>query len=435
MDKASAGGGAAARSSHRHALVEAMTLFMAPLFSAQRRWSAHHTALAAVLMAWEDAATLGERFDVVRAFLAGALPRRRRLGRTYQGLAKATLRHGLGLVEQVRDHLRRESLDRCAAWRLRLGFEAVTVDGSRFDAPRTVDNERGLGVAGRAGTHPQMAATVAWHMGLGVPWTWRVGRADAGERTQLREMLGELPEGALLVMDAGFTGYDLSREVLGSGRHLLLRVGSHVTLLTDGRPGETLRRRGGRVWLCREGHGEPLPLRLIVVGEGRERVCLVTDVLDPRELSDAQAAELYAMRWGVEVFYRQAKQTMERRKVRSSSAARALLELHWTLIAAWLLMLLNASGLASRGVDPLRTSVAGAGRAVRRWMRRAGGSLRTLLREMGRCVRDDTPRRCAKTSYRWPHKKRDTRPRPPRLRAATPAQVPLRQRQGTKSRA
>lgn len=431
MYKASAGGGAAARSSHRHALVEAMTLFMAPRFSAERRWSAYHTTLAAVLMAWEDAATLGERFEVVRDFLARALPRRRKLGHTYQGLAKAVLRHGPGLVEEVRDHLRRESLARCPAWRLRLGFEAVTIDGSRFDAPRTVDNQSGLGTAGRAGTHPQMAATVAWHMGLGVPWTWRVGRADAGERTQLREMLDELPEGALLVMDAGFTGYDLSTQIRGSGRHFLLRVGSNVTLLTDGKPGETLRRHGGRVWLCHKQRDEPLPLRLIVVGEDRERVFLVTDVLDPGELSDAQAAELYAMRWGVEVFYRQAKQTMERRKVRSASAARALLELHWTLVAAWLLMLLNAAGLASRGVDPLRTSVAEAGRVVRRWMRRAGGSLRTLLREVARCVRDDTPRRCAKTSYRWPHKKRDPRPRPPRLHAATHAQVPVSQRQST----
>ena len=161
MYKASAGGGAAARSSHRHALVEAMTLFMAPRFSAARRWSAYHTTLAGVLMAWEDAATLGERFEVVRDFLARALPRRRKLGRTHQGLAKAILRHGHGLVEEVRDHLRRESLARCDAWRLRLGFEAVTIDGSRLDAPRTVDTESGLGTAGGAGTHPQMAATVA----------------------------------------------------------------------------------------------------------------------------------------------------------------------------------------------------------------------------------------------------------------------------------
>lgn len=428
MYRASAGGGAAARSSHRHALVQAMTLFMAPLFSTERRWSAYHTVLAAVLMAWEDAATLGERFDVVREFLASALPRRRRLGRTYQGLAKATLRHGLRLVEEVRGHLRRESLARCVAWRLRFGFEAITVDGSRFDAPRTIDNEEGLGVAGKAGTHPQMAATVAWHMGLGVPWTWRVGRADAGERTHLREMIDELPERALLVMDAGFTGYDLNKQIHDSGRRFLLRVGANVTLLTDGKPQETLRRRGGRVWLSHKEREEPLPLRLIVVGEGKEKVYLVTDVVDPRELSDAHAAELYALRWGVEVFYRQTKQTMERRKVRSANAARALLELHWTLIAAWLLMLLNAAGLASRGVDPLRTSVAAAGRVVRRWMRRAGGTASRVLRELAQCLRDDTPRTAAKASYRWPHKKRNPRPNPPTLRAATHAQVPLHQR-------
>ena len=38
-------------------------------------------------------------------------------------------------------------------------------------------------------------------------------------------MLPELPDGALGVADAGFSGYDLYRRLLGARRPFLLRVG------------------------------------------------------------------------------------------------------------------------------------------------------------------------------------------------------------------
>jgi hypothetical protein len=383
-------------------------------------------------MAWEDAATLGERFEVVRGFLARALPRRARLGRTYNGIAKAMLRHGTGLVERLVLHLRRQSLEHASAWGVRLGFQPVAVDGSRIDAPRTVDNQTHLGTAGRDGTHPQLALTTAWHMGLGVPWGWRIGPAAEPERTHLRQMLPERPAGCLLVADAGFTGHDLLREILDSHRHALIRVGANVTLLTAGTPEESVLVRGGRVWLARRGCPGSIPLRLIVVGRGQDAVYLVTDILSDRALSDADAATLYHMRWGVEVFYRQAKQTMERRKVRSACAARALLELHFTLVGLWLLMLMNAAGLARRGIDPLHASTAAAARTVRRWMRDpaarpprprgAGHAPRGVLADLARCVRDLRPRRSPKASSQWPHKKNEPRPRPPRLRPHQPPQ-------------
>ena len=65
-------------------------------------------------------------------------------------------------------------------------------------------------------------------------------------------------------------------------------------------------------------HRPPLVLRLIRVGP----VCLVTDMTDPRRLSARTAAELYRRRWGLEVAFRSLKQTLERRRVRSGTAAR-----------------------------------------------------------------------------------------------------------------
>lgn len=384
-------------------------------------------ALAGVLLAWEDAPAITERFDHVRTLLAGALPRRRQLGGTYQGLAKALQRHGLGLIDRVKSHLRSECLLRLGDWTRRFGVEAVAIDGSRFDAPRTADNEQELGTWGKPGSHPQMSVTTAWHMGTGLPWDWRVGPASEAERTHLREMLADLPAGCLIVTDAGFTGYELIQSILGSGREVLLRVGSNVTLLTDGKSHDAVRRVGGCVFLSRRSHpGEPpLKLRLIVVGRGRRKAYLITSITDPRKLSKAAAGELYQMRWGVEIFYRQAKQTLERRKMRSASAARALLEMHWTLIGVWLLMLMTASELAARRRDPLTMGLAAAARAMRRWSRNqtATGPSWRVRRELGTCLRDRAPRRRGKANRQWPNKKNPPPPGHPKLRKARRAQL------------
>jgi len=46
----------------------------------------------------------------------------------------------------------------------------------------------------------------------------------------------------------------------------------------------------------------PLVLRLIVLRRGEQEVYLLTNVLDPKRLSDEDAGVLYEMRWGIEVF-------------------------------------------------------------------------------------------------------------------------------------
>ena len=56
-------------------------------------------------------------------------------------------------------------------------------------------------------------------------------------------------------------------------------------------------------------------LRLVVAHNGQHPVYLVTTVLSQRELSDTQVIEMYAKRWGIELFYRHLKQTFQRRKL------------------------------------------------------------------------------------------------------------------------
>jgi hypothetical protein len=53
------------------------------------RWTPRLITWAALLMVWEPAATLGERFVQTLAALTALFPGVRRVGRTYQGFIKA----------------------------------------------------------------------------------------------------------------------------------------------------------------------------------------------------------------------------------------------------------------------------------------------------------------------------------------------------------
>ena len=115
-------------------------------------------------------------------------------------------------------------------------------------------------------------------------------------------MVPDLPAEALVVADAGFVRYALCLRLLRHGRHFRLRVGGNITLLKG--LGSYHEERDGRVYLGPQKHRRcrPLVLRLIVLPHGQQDVSLLTDVLDPAQLTDEEAATLFGMRWGEEVF-------------------------------------------------------------------------------------------------------------------------------------
>jgi hypothetical protein len=290
-------------------------------------------------------------------------------------------------------------------------FIPIGVDGSKFDAPRTIGNEP-LGFAGKAKCSPQMMTLLLVHLGSMLPWAWKVGSARDAERTLLRSMTRLLPPGTLLVADAGFTGFDLIWALRARGVHVLIRVGRGARLLTE--LGYARREGKSTVYLWPDHHRRrpPLVLRLIRVGE----VWLITSVTDPRRLSGKAAAELYRRRWGLEVAFRSLKQTLQRRKVRSGAAPRARAELDWAVLGLWVLALL---GVHAAG----RRSSLGAVLRVVRGAAHADPAPRTLRSRLHAAVRDEYRRRGSKTAWRWPHKKNPPPPGSPRLTRASQAQV------------
>lgn len=414
MYKASAGGGAAASSVYRHPLVRFISNVLGPL-DAGAGWSPATTAIAAVLMSWDPAPTLGQRFESVLSVLDAALPRRRRTGRTYQGLVKALGRHGEQLLETLAPRLR-ERTRKAARQHWRVGrFVPIGVDGSRFDAPRTIANEP-LGFAGRDKCSPQMMGVLLVHLGSMLPWGFGLDGVHEGERSILRRLIGELPEDALLVADAGYTGFDLLSELHRSGARFLIRVGRNVRLLRE--LGDYRREGKSTVYLWPDAahHRPPLRLRLIQIGQ----MWLITNVTDPRELSKATASELYRRRWGLEVAFRSIKQTLARRKVRSCAAANAMGELAWSVVGLWVLMLLGARAIGAAGHAPDRLSVAAALSAVR--SRATTASARALRCRLRGAVRDKYRRTCSKRAYDRARKKSPPEPGPPTILKATAAQ-------------
>jgi len=407
-----------------------------PLFShplRKSRWPGLSTALVSLLMAFVEGATLRDQFAAARRCLVEMYPGARRPGKTLEGFIAARKPFSSQFQSMVHSHLQRQPVQVAGRFWRRLGWEAFAADGSRVEMPCTAANESAFGCAGKKKTGPQLLLTTLYQMGTGLSWDWRIGKGTESEREHLRSMLSGLPAEALLVADAGFTGYELLNAIMGSGRHFLVRVGANVTLLRG--LGLEFKIDGDRVWLWpqKRRHQPPLKLRLMVLkkaGASKSDVYLLTDVLDSQRLSDETMAVLYRLRWGVEIFYRGFKRTLDQHKLRSRSPRNAMDELHWAMTAYLLLGLMSVEGMIAAGTDPLGLSVAGALRIVRTAMQnrmswRYKGDLRCLP---AGAVKDGYRRNHPKRARHWPHKKNDPPCGIPKIRMATANEIHCVQR-------
>lgn len=375
-------------------------------------------------MALDDSGTLCDRFDAALSVLDRVIPRRRRVGRCYQGFIKALMKYNDSLLPAIQGHLRKAVKMVARDHWTRFGWVIFAADGSKIDCVRSEANESFFGIAGRAKCAPQQLLTTLWHMGTGLPWAWVTGRADDAERNHLRQMIELLPALCLLVADAGFTGFDLLRQLHHANVFFLIRVGANVTLLR--KLGYTVVERGNTVYLWPKNRrsDNPFVLRLICVqpAGGKKPIFLITNVLDHDKLPDETAAAIYQMRWGVEVFFRSLKQTLQRRKMRSAAPRQAALELHWSIIGLLLLGLVSVKAITARGKDPLCWSVALALRVVRRAMQKPP-AYRTLVRDLADATKDNYTRSRSKKARNWAHKKNDPPPGEPKLRIADEKEV------------
>lgn len=389
-------------------------------------WTPQRLAWTALLMAWDEGATLQARFQHATQ-LGRELHPHWQVGESYGGFTAALAERSSavvsGIVRRFQQRMRSMAGPR---WQVR-GWCAFAADGTRIETPHTAANERALGCAGREKSAPQVFLTSLWHLGLGLPWDFRSGPGTDSERRHLQDLLDALPARSLIVADAGFCGYQLCQSILQRGHSFLLRVGSNVTLLSE--LGYHVEQDGDLVYLWPESFRDqpPLVLRLVALQRGQQTVYLLTNVLAPEELSDEDAAALYEMRWGVEVGYRSYKQTLDRRTMKSRTPTMCLLESQWTMLGLWLLGLLSVSQQLATQRNPRRWSTAAARDAVRCAMRRPARRCRLgfLAAKLRDAIHDSYVRQHVKDARNYPRKKREKPPGPPKIKPATPHQIRL----------
>ena len=415
--------------SYRDSLVQAIRLWFPWQFFAQwnliagLKWTPQRLFWMGILMAWSSEQTLDDRFGAVRDLLKTLFPKWS-LGKSYTGWYEAQAKWLVHLQPAVSKRMRMQLRKMAGKYWTRQGWCAFAADGSRVECPRTAANEKELGCAGRKKTGPQLFLTTLWHMGTGLPWDFRIGPGTDSERRHLEDMLADLPENSLLVADAGFTGYDFYGRIINAKQKFLMRVGANVRLLRElGVVDE--KRNTVYLWPDNRRAQPPLALRLIVLKRGQKKMHLLTNVWDKAALSDKAAAFFYEMRWGVEVFYRSTKQTLQKRKMLSHSPTAAKCELAWAIFGIWLLGLMSVSAIIAQGRDPLRWSVAASRTMVRRQMRLALSNRRcprSLTKELPNALKDEYQRSSRKKARDWPHKKKEQPPGSPTIRLPTKEQ-------------
>lgn len=337
-------------------------------------WLPAQLATLALLWVWSDKRKLSDAFEdarcqTIKLFGKAALS-------TYQGMAGAleTWTPGFMPPLQIRLH---QLMQQIGPHRLRVGlWVAIAMDGSRATTPRTTSNEQAFcaknygqgktakyrkkktkGMRRRKNAEakaqppaPQVWITMMWHIGLGVPWCWKLGPSDSSERAHVRDMIqrGHFLKNTLFVGDAGFVGYDFWKLILEQQHDFLVRVGGNVRLLE--KLGDCTRQKKDVVccWpnAAMRKKLPPLVLRLVKCRIGKKNVFLLTSVLDESKRNRKEITTLYQRRWGVELEFRALKQTFERRRLRSRKSDRALVELEWAIFG---MAVLELFALAEQG--------------------------------------------------------------------------------------
>src|ERR1700683_2562715 len=424
------------------------------------QWTPFGLVAVAIVWAWSSKGTLMERFIQAHVVVRGGGQEFTPFKTSYQAFMKLLVRWTAPLlgclfcVLQV--VMEREFPDEFRF----AGFVILAGDGSKLKLARTRSNEarfspaqysastrgkkgkrrrkadrakkRPRSVAARAqkakaqkADCPQMALTLLYHVLLRLPWRWQLGPSDSSEREHLRQMIPSLPPDALIVADCGFYGYDFWSELIDSGRQFVIRVGGNVRLL---RKLGVVRESNGVVYFWPASAAEkkrpPLVLRLVVVHDGRQSWHLVTSVRDPKRLSDNQVAQIYRMRWRIELFFRHFKQTYRREKLRSYNAEHAECEAHWSLVGLWTMLLHTQIEQKRQTGEVKQVSVAKVCRAFgqaideHRCAVAKGESLAARLQ----IALTDNYRRADRRSRAYPRKKYEPPTKPPRITTATRSQ-------------
>jgi hypothetical protein len=309
-------------------------------------------------------------------------------------------------------------------------FIPLGCDGTRQACPRTEELERRLGTFGKEGSSPMIWNTSIVHLTLGFPYCWRLGKGGkSSERSHLLFMLRWLPAAALIVVDAGYVGYEVVATKMKQKVFFLMRMSSMATFYSD--TNEPLNEfREGIVYYwpkMQENEGKP-PLRgrLMRIHSSRHKtdVWLFTNVEDATQLPLEMAATCYRWRWENEGFFRTYKRTLKKVVLMSRTLRLVHREAEASMIATQLLLCQGALAMPApaKGHLPTMCSPRGLLLEARRDISARQQPRKPFGERIRHAQRDRRARRSAKQKREWPRRKAHTPPHPPILLSLTTAQ-------------
>lgn len=238
------------------------------------------------------------------------------------------------------------------------GLRPVAVDGTWAITPHEVSTikrwPRPTLNDGQFAHHPQALLVFAFELFSRLPVGVAVQGHDASEHLGLRELLSSIGKENLLILDRGYIGKALLRDMIESGNQVLLRMTTAETncwkCVYDFQKGKSKDAVVELVLPARPGHDEaPLTVTLRLVArsfrrgrpgrhQGREKMVLLTTLTDAELAPRDDLIALYGERWGIETFNRELKTIYQVERFRSRTAERVEQELYacltWLTIAA-----------------------------------------------------------------------------------------------------
>lgn len=238
------------------------------------------------------------------------------------------------------------------------GLRPVAIDGTRAITPHDASTLKRfprpqLG-DGNFAHNPQALVVLAFELFSRLPVGVAVLGHKASEHLGLRELLGSLGQNNLLILDRGYVGKALLRDMIASGNQVLLRMTTAeanswdcvYTFLRSKHKDAVVE----LVLPCRPGQDEkPLTVKLRLIlrsfprgrpgrHQKREKMVLLTTLTDSALARREDLIALYGERWGIETFNRELKVIYQVERFRSHSAERIEQELYacltWLTIAA-----------------------------------------------------------------------------------------------------
>ena len=237
-------------------------------------------------------------------------------------ISKARARLGWKVMADLLDAVAGTLAGEHDEWAHVAGLRLVAFDGLTMDVPDTLDNAetfgRPSGGAG-AGGFPQVRVVALAECGSRAVMGARCAGITTGEQALTEDLLPLLGTGMLVVADRNFLSHAALTAALATGTHVLWRAkadtdlpvlqvlsdGTYLSRIADPSASRRLRRKGTP---ARDIPG--ITVRVIEYSvttaddsDVSELFCLVTDLLDPGQLSAADAAAAYGQRWQIETAF------------------------------------------------------------------------------------------------------------------------------------